>query len=327
LPALIIYLYESYFFSHYGDPEVLKLGEVPKPTPKDNEILIKIFATAVNTADCRFRRADPWLVRLFLGLTKPRISVLGGVFSGEVVETGKDVTKYKVGDKVFGSTGLSLGGYSEYKCLVENAIITTKPETMSHTDASTIPFGGLTGLYFVQKVNLQKSQKVLVYGASGSVGSSIVQLAKYYGADVTGVCSTKNIKLVKSLGADDVIDYTKEDFTKNEMVYDVIFETVNKLSFKYCFKALKKDGILVLSAAGFVDMFKGIWTDLTGKQKVISGTFFEKTESLELLKSLIQSGDYKPIVDKIYDFKDMADAHKYVENGHKAGNVAISVVS
>lgn len=201
----------------------------------------------------------------------------------------------------------------------------TKPANLTHNEASTICFGGLTAVYFVQKANIQKGQKVLVYGASGSVGSSVIQLAKYYGADVTGVCSTNNLELVKSLGADNVIDYTKTDFTKNGIKYDLIFETVDKLSLEDSLKSLKSDGTLFLIAAGFGDMIKGAIKSLFGKQKIVSGTFPEKTESLVFLKELIENGNYKPVIDKTYDLKDMVEAHKYVETGHKLGNVAISV--
>jgi NADPH:quinone reductase-like Zn-dependent oxidoreductase len=312
-------------FSQYGGPEVLKLSEVEKPEPKDNQVLIKIFSTAVNSADYRIRSANPWLARLAFGLTKPRISILGGVFSGVIESVGKDVTKYKVGDEVFGSTGMC-GAYAEYLCLSENGVLTTKPKNLSHAEASTITFGGLTALYFVQKANIQKGQKVLVYGASGSVGTSIVQIAKYYGAQVTGVCSTKNIELVKSLGASSVIDYTKEDFTKNGVEYDVVFETVDKISIETGLKALKPNGTLYLiSAMPGGDTFKALWMSLTGKQKIVSGTFPEKTESLIFLKKLVESGDLKAVVDKTYDLADMVEAHKYVEAGHKAGNVSIMV--
>jgi len=314
-------------FSEYGGPEVFKLSEVAKPAPTENEVLIKIFSTAVNSADYRIRSANPWLVRLAFGFFKPRISILGGVFSGVIESVGTGVTKYKVGEEVFGSTGMTgAGAYAEYKCLSENDVFTTKPKNLSHGEASTITFGGLTALYFVQKANIQKGQKVLVYGASGSVGTSIVQIAKYYGAEVTGVCSTKNLELVKSLGASSVIDYTKEDFTKNGVEYDVVFETVDKISIETGLKALKPNGTLYLiSAMPGGDTFKALWMSLTGKQKIVSGTFPEKTESLIFLKKLVESGDLKAVVDKTYDLADMVEAHKYVDTGHKAGNVSILV--
>jgi len=312
-------------FFEYGGPEVLKLSEVEKPEPKDNQVLIKIFSTAVNSADYRLRSANPWLVKLFLGFPKPRINILGGVFSGIVEAIGKDVTKYKVGDEVFGSTGLTFSAYTEYKCLSQNAVMAIKPKNLNHAEASTITFGGLTALYFVQKANIQKGQKVLVYGASGSVGTSVIQLAKYFGAEITGVCSTKNLELVKSLGAKNVIDYTKENFTENGLEYDVIFECVDKLSIETGLKSLKKDGTLFLISAGLGDTFKGTWVSLFGKQKIVSGTFPEKTESLIFLKKLVESGDLKAVVDKTYDLADMVEAHKYVEAGHKAGNVSVMV--
>jgi NADPH:quinone reductase-like Zn-dependent oxidoreductase len=313
-------------FSNYGGPSVLALSEVEKPTPTGNQVLIKIYATSVNSADCRLRRADPWLVRLLLGITKPRVKILGGVFSGVIDAIGKDVTKYKVGDEVFGSTGLSFGAYAEYKCLSQEATMAIKPKNLTHIEASSITFGGLTALYFVQKAEIKKGQKVLVYGASGSVGSAIVQLVKYYGGEVTAVCSGPNFALATSLGADKLIDYTTEDFRHNSVVYDTIFETVNKISFDKSLQSLTKEGTLVLIAAGFGEMLKGVWHDLTSQQKVISGTFPEKTESLKFLSELTQTGNYKAVVDKVYQLKDMPAAHRYVENGHKKGNVVIQVL-
>ncbi|HEX7458209.1 MAG TPA: NAD(P)-dependent alcohol dehydrogenase, partial [Ginsengibacter sp.] len=232
-------------YTAYGQPDVLQLKEVEKPVPKDNEILVRIFATAVNTGDLRLRKADPWAVRLFFGLTKPKKHILGGVLSGEVEALGKNVTKFKAGDQVFGSTGMSFGAYAAYICLSEDGILSIKPNNISHIEAGTIPFGGTTALYFIKKANIKEGQKVLIYGASGAVGTAAVQLAKYFRAEVTGVCSTSNVEMVRSLGADKVIDYTKEDFTMNGESYDVIFETVNKLSFSNSIRSLKKHGTLI----------------------------------------------------------------------------------
>jgi len=309
----------------YGPPEVLQLKEVEKPIAKDNEILIRIFATAVNSGDCRLRKADPWVVRLFFGFTKPKHPVLGGVFSGEIEAIGKSVTRFEVGDKVFGSTGMSFGAYAEYKCLPEDGILSIKPNNISHEQAATIPFGGTTALHFLRKANIKRGQKVLIYGASGAVGSAAVQLAKYFGAEVTGVCSTSNVEMVKSIGADNVIDYTKEDFTANGEIYDVIFETVNKLSFLNSTKSLKKQGTLILGASGLSGMLHGAWTSMTSSRKVISGMINEKADDIILLKKLIENGVYKAVVDRSYPLEQMVEAHRYVEQGHKKGNVAISL--
>ncbi len=316
---------QAIVYSHYGDPGVLQLKEVDKPSPQSNEILIRIYATAVNSADIRLRKADPWAVRLFFGLTKPRKNILGGVLSGEIEAAGKNVTRFKVGDLVFGSTGMSMGAYAEYKCLPEDAVLVLKPTNISHKEAATISFGALTALDFLRKAAIKSGQKVLIYGASGAVGTAAVQLARYFGAEVTGVCSTPNLELVKSLGAEKVIDYTQEDFTKNRETYDVIFETVNKLSFSESIKSLKKQGTLILGAAGLSQMILGTFASVSGSRKVLSGMISEKTEELIFLQELIEQGTYRPIVDRSYPFDQMVEAHKYAERGHKRGNVAIIV--
>jgi NADPH:quinone reductase-like Zn-dependent oxidoreductase len=314
-------------YTQYGSPEVLVLKEVTKPAPKANEVLIKIKATAVNSGDWRLRKADPYAVRLFFGLTKPKVTILGGVFSGEIEAVGKDVKRFKVGDCVFGSTALSsgFGAYAEYKCLSEEAVLALKPKNLSHTEAAVIPFGATTALHFIKKSAIQPGQKVLIYGASGAVGSAAVQLAKYFGAHVTGVCSTANVALVKSLGADKVLDYTKEDFSETAEPYDVIMETVNKVTFSRCIRALRPKGILILSAAGLADMLRGAWTSLLGTQKVLTGVISETAEDMAFLKELIEAGQLKPVIDRTYSLAQMAEAHAYVEKGHKKGNVAIAV--
>ena len=312
-------------YARYGSPDVLQLKEVHRPTPKDNEILIKVKATAVNSADVRLRKADPWAVRLFFGLTKPRKNILGGVFSGEVEAVGKNVTKFKKGDAVFGSAGMRFGAYAEYLCLKEDATLAIKPTSINHTEAGTIPFGGTTALHFIRKAKIEKGQKVLIYGASGAVGSAAVQLAKYFGAHVTAVCGPSNMEMVKSLGADKVIDYTKEDFTKNGEVYDVIYETVNKISFSESIHSLSKKGTLLLGAGGLPHMLLGIWVSMVGGCKVVTGVISEKAEDIAFLKRLIEDGKYKAVVDRSYSLQQIVDAHRYVEQGHKKGNVAILV--
>lgn len=312
-------------YTKYGPPEVLHLKEVDEPTPKDNEILIKVKATAVNSGDWRLRKPDPFAARLFFGLLKPKLSILGGVLSGEVEAVGKNVKKFTVGDHVFGTTGMSMGAYAEYKCLPENGVLALKPKNISHREAAVIPFGGTTALHFIKKANIKAGQKVLIYGASGAVGTAAIQLAKYFGATVTGVCSTANVELVKSLGADRVIDYTREDFTRKGETYDVIFETVNKMSFSDSLKSLKKNGILILSASAMSGMLHGLWTSMTSTQKVLTGLISETAEDMDFLKGLIDSGKIKPVIDRTYPLAQMAEAHAYVEKGHKKGNVAIEV--
>lgn len=312
-------------YTQYGPPEVLHLKDVEKPRPKDNEILIKVKATAVNSADVRLRKADPFAVRFFFGLTKPKKNILGGVLSGEVEATGAAVKFFKVGDQVFGTTGMGFGAYADYKCLPESAVLALKPDNMTHEEAAVIPFGGNTALFFIKKAHIQSGQNVLINGASGAVGTAAIQLAKYFGAKVTGVCSTSNIDLVKSLGADEVIDYTKADFTKNGKTYDVIFDTVDKISFSNSLRSLNKKGILILGASGLSGMLQGLWTSITSSKKIIIGLISEKVEDINFLKGLIEIGKMKAVIDKTYSLEQMAEAHAYVEKGHKKGNVAIIV--
>lgn len=312
-------------YTQYGSPEVLQIKEVVKPAPKSNEILLKIKSTAVNSGDWRLRKADPFAVRFIFGLIRPKINILGSVFSGEVESVGEGVTHFKVGDSVFGHTDMRLGSYAEYKCLPENASMALKPVNIAHQEAAVIPFGGVTALHFIKKAAIEPGQKVLVVGASGAVGSAAVQLAKSYGAVVTGVCSTANIDLVKSIGADRVIDYTKEDFTQNGEVYDVIFDTVNTISVTRALKSLAKNGIMILSAAGMPEMLQGLWISMTSNRKVMTGVISHNAADIVFLKELIEAGKFKPIIDKTYPLEQIAEAHAYVEKGHKKGNVAIEI--
>ncbi|MCM3715991.1 NAD(P)-dependent alcohol dehydrogenase [Alkalihalobacillus oceani] len=309
----------------YGPPDVLRLEEVTKPAPKREEIVVKILATAVNSADWRMRKGEPFPVRFFFGLTKPRRPVLGGVFAGVVEEIGQDVSGLRAGDAVFGVTGMTFGAYADYISLPEKAVLTFKPPAISFEEAASVPFGGLTALHFLKKANIESGQNVLIYGASGAVGTAAVQLAKHYGALVTGVCSTENVALVRSLGADHVIDYKKEDFTASDEQYDMIFDTVGKASVLSSQKRLKKNGRLILGASGLSQMWQSVTASITTRTKVISGVSAERTDHLITLKELLETGAFRPVIDRCYPLEKIVEAHRYVEKGHKKGNVVITM--
>lgn len=312
-------------YNQYGAPQVLQLKEVAKPAPTENEILIRIKATAVNSGDVRLRKADPFAVRFFFGLLKPKINTLGSVFSGEVESVGSKVSLFKAGDQVFGHTDMRFGAYAEYICVDQNGSLAIKPAAISHKEAAAIPFGGVTALHFLKKAMVQANQKVIIVGASGAVGSAAVQLAKSYGAVVTAVCSTGNADLVKGLGADKVIDYTKEDFTQNGEKYDLIFDTVNTISVTRAAKSLTPKGTMILSAAGMTEMLQGFWLNVSGGRKVLTGVISHKAEDIQFLKKLIETKKFKPVIDRSFPLAKIADAHAYVEKGHKKGNVALEV--
>jgi NADPH:quinone reductase-like Zn-dependent oxidoreductase len=317
-------------YTEYGPPDVLQLKEVEKPTPKDNEILIRVCATTVTSGDVRVRGFifPPlfWLLsRIMFGLRKPRKKILGANLAGEIEAVGKDVKLFKEGDQVFGATGLGFGTYAEHKCLPEDGAVAIKPANITYEEAASVPHGASTALYFLRKGNIQNGQKVLIYGASGAIGTFAVQLAKYFGAQVTGVCSTTNLELVKSLGADKVIDYTKEDFTKSGETYDVIFDTVGKSSFSGSIISLKQKGVYLLNGMDFTRMVRGLWTSLTSSKKVIFGVASEKTEDMIFFKELMEAEKIKSAIDRSYPLEQIAEAHRYVEKGHKKGNVVITV--
>jgi NADPH:quinone reductase-like Zn-dependent oxidoreductase len=319
-------------YKMYGAPEVLTLQEIEKPSPKPHEVLIKVHATTVTSADIMMRKGEPVIGRLYLGLKKPKRTILGFEFAGEVMAIGQDVTLFKVGDKVFGGT-TTLGCYAEYACVSEKDVITTMPDNVSYEEAAPVSGSAITVFDFLKgKANIQPNQKVLINGASGGVGTYAVQIAKSFGAEVTAVCSTSNVDMVKSLGADTVIDYTKEDFTKNGVLYDIIFDTVSKSSFSACKNALTPYGIYLPTIINPTIFFQMIWTSIIGGKKVKSSStglqpVKDRLSYFLEIKDLLKTGKIKTVTDKHYPLSQMAAAHAYVEKGHKKGNLVITVQS
>jgi len=322
-------------WTDYGPPEVLQLKEVEKPTPKDNEVLIRIHATTVTSGDCEQRSLKlpilyRLLMRLYIGLRKPkRITIIGMELAGEIESIGKDVELFKEGDQVFAATGfVGMGAYAEYICLPEEpkeGVLAIKPTNMTYEEAAAVPVGGLEALHFIRKGNIQSGQKVLINGASGTIGTFAVQLAKHFGAEVTGVCSTKNLDMVRSIGADHVIDYTQEDFIKSGETYDFILDVVRKSSFSGSIRSLKENGCYLIANPGLLQRVRGKWTSRTSSKKVIFGLTHPKTEDLLFLKELIEAEKIKSVIDRHYPLEQAAEAHRYVETGHKKGHVVITV--
>jgi NADPH:quinone reductase-like Zn-dependent oxidoreductase len=323
-------------WTNYGPPEVLQLQEVEKPIPKDNEVLIKVHAATASTPDSEFRRLKlpllfAFFLRLYLGFTKPtRRRILGTEFAGEIVFAGKDVTQYKPGDQVFGYSGLDMGTYAEYLCLSEKpsalaSVMAKKPVNTTYEGAAALPFGGLEALHSLRQANIQPGQKVLIVGAGGSIGTYSVQLAKHYGAEVTGVDHTVKLNMLRSIGADHVIDYTKEDFTRNGQTYDVILDTINKSSFSRTLRSLTENGTYLNANPGIFGGLRMRWMSKSSRKRVITWTAGYTVDNLLALKELVEAGTIKPIIDRTYPLEQIAEAHRYVDTGHKKGNVVITV--
>jgi 2-desacetyl-2-hydroxyethyl bacteriochlorophyllide A dehydrogenase len=317
-------------YTKYGTPDVLQLKDVEKPTPENNEVLIRIYATTVTAGDCEMRSPKIpnliWLiVRIYFGLIRPRKQILGTYLAGEIEAVGKDVKLFRKGDQIFASTGARFGAHAEYMCLPEDGVVAIKPADMTYEEAAAVPIG-LDALHYLRKGNIQSGQKVLINGACGSIGTIAVQLAKYFGAEVTGVDSTEKLDMLRSIGADHVIDYTQEDFAKNGETYDVILDMVCKSSFSRSVRSLKQNGrYLLANPAGLSQMVRGLWTSIISSKKVIFEFASYKSEDLIFLKELIEVGKIKPVIDRRYLLEQTAQAHRYVETGHKEGNVVITV--
>jgi NADPH:quinone reductase-like Zn-dependent oxidoreductase len=317
-------------YERYGAPEMLQLAELAKPVPKSNEVLIKVLATTVTSADCRVRSLNVpvgfgLISRLVLGLFKPRQPILGSELSGQIEAIGRDVRKFQVGDAVVGFSDFGMGCYAQYRCLPQAGVLTHKPASLSFEEAAGLPFGGTTALHFLRKAKLKPGEQVLINGASGSVGIAAVQLAKHFGCVVTGVCSTVNLGLVKALGADHVIDYTKEDFTKNGRTYDVIMDTVGTAPFSRASASLSQYGRLLLVVADLPSMLHSLWVLMTSRKRVFAGTAIGAVKDLEFLIEMARIGKYKSVIDRQYPLEQVSQAHRYVDTGRKKGSVVITV--
>ena len=317
-------------YERYGPPEVLQLKEVEKPIPKDNEVLIKIHATTVTSGDCRVRSLNVpagfgLIMRLIFGISKPKQPILGTELAGVIESVGKDACKFKVGDPVFAFGDAAMGCYAEYKCMPQDGAVALKPSNLTFDEAAALSFGGVTALDFFKRAKLQRGEKVLINGASGGVGSAAVQLARHFGAEISAVCSSANVDLVKSLGASHVIDYTKVDFANNGETYDVIVDTVCTAPFSRSKASLKRGGRLLMVLAGLPDMLKAPWVALTSDKKVIAGPVATRPEDMRFLAGLAEAGEFKPVIDRRYPFEQIAQAHRYVDTGRKKGNVIITL--
>jgi NADPH:quinone reductase-like Zn-dependent oxidoreductase len=319
-------------YDRYGPPDVLRLEDVERPVPKDDEVLVKIHAVAVTRADCATREANrrsglavTLISRSISGLRRPKQRILGSELAGEVEAVGAAVREFAVGDHVFGSTGFKFGAHAEFTCIPESGRIAHKPASMSFEEAAAVSDGALNSLWCLRQADLRKGQRILIFGASGAIGTAGVQLAKYFGADVTAVCNTKNLELVRSLGADRVIDYTQEDFTRNGETYDIIFDAVGKHSFRRCRGSLKRGGIY-LATDGLRNLFLVLWTSRIGDKKVMFPIPPRYTKKdVIFLKELIEAGRYRAVIDRLYPLEDVVDAARYVETEQKTGNVILTI--
>ncbi len=314
----------------YGSPAVLCLKEVVKPIPRTNEVLIKVHATTVTSADCRLRslnmpRGFGLIARLVYGIRKLRQPILGSELAGEIELVGTGFSQFKVGDPVFAISGFGMSTYAEYKCMPDDGAIALKPSCLTHEEAAALSFGGTTALDFFRRGGLRRGDQVLINGASGSVGTAAVQLARHFGAEVTGVCSAANMDLVRELGATHVIDYTREDFTHNGKTYDLIVDTAGTAPFSRCKNSLKAGGRLLLVLAGLPDMLLAPWVSITSSKKIIAGPAEERAEDLRFLAQLAEEGAFRPVIDRRYGFERLAEAHRYVDTGRKKGNVIITL--
>ncbi len=318
-------------YTKYGSPDVLKLNEIDKPDPNENEVLIRIYASTVSAVDSIFRKGDNFFARLATGIAKPKNPIPGTDFAGEVEEVGKNVTHFKVGDKVFGSSDNKGGTHAEYICLPEDGAFTIMPAGLTYEEAAAVPYGALTALPFMRDAGkIKKGHDVLIIGGAGAIGTFAIQFAKFFDASATAVCSTSKIDLVKSLGAGHVVDYTKEDFTKNDKKYDIIFDTVGKSSFGECIGSLKEGGRFLTAYLTFVILFQMLWTSKIGNKKaIIAFTGLRKTKDklrdTELIKRLVETGKIKPVIDKIYTMEQTKEAHAYVDSEKKKGNVLLTM--
>jgi NADPH:quinone reductase-like Zn-dependent oxidoreductase len=315
-------------YTKYGPPEVIEIKDIEKPIPKDNEVLVKIFASSMNRTDCGFRKPEyPLIIRLINGIQRPKITVMGNEFSGEVETAGKDVKNFQPRDKVFGLKTNKFGTHAEYICISENGSIALKPDNISFEDAAGVCDGLMLAIAYMREIDFSKNQKILINGASGSIGTAGVQLARYFGANITAVCNAKNIGLIKNLGAGKVIDYEKEDFTKDNEKYDIVFDAVGKSSFLKCRKILKEDGIYFSTELGYLgqNIFLTLLTPLFRKRKVKFPLPKDNKKDIEFFKELIEKGNYSAVIDRIYSLDEIVEAAKYVETGTKTGNVVIKV--
>jgi len=317
-------------YTRYGPPEVVEVKDVERPVPGDDEVLVRVRAATVAAADWRLRKADPFLVRFVNGLWRPRkVNVLGLELAGEVESVGRTVTRFAVGDQVFGSTGFRFGAHAEYVCVPEGRSLETKPANMPLEESAAVLFGGVSALHFLRKAAIRPGEKVLVYGASGSVGVFAVQLAKHFGAHVTAVCSTRNLDVVRSLGADEVVDYTREDFSEAGRVYDVVFDAVGKSGYRRSLRSLKRGGryVRVAGSSGLLsmlgDMLRGVWVSLKGTAKVMGGMARAAPGDAAFLKGLIEAGELRTVIDRRYSLDEIVEAHRHAESGHKRGHVLI----